>query len=426
MTTVHRRTMVLLSLVFFFELGSINTFAFAAPQILSSWHLSIEQIGFITSATFFGMFAGAAIGGWISDRLGRRKTLVVTATWFAGFSLLNAFAVGPASLLAARLLTGIGLSAMTVVGITYISEIFPASKRGSCQSWIMTIGLLGIPATAWVARFSIPAAPWGWRLIFVWGAGGLLFPLFSHWLCESPIWFENCGRYDDADAVLDRLEEIARVQAGPLPPVSARVQTASPHVRFLDVLAPSYLPRTSVLILTWVGQTMGLFGFTSWVPTLLVAHGFSLVHSLAWSSTMALAAVPGALLAALIADRWDRRWWLTLLALVVAGCGLLYGSSSKALSIVVFGVLVEMLLHTYAPLLYAYTPECYPTAIRNSGAGLTYGCGRLANGFSPLLVAALFRHYGYRSVFTYIAGCWILAAAAIGFFGPRTSRQLLT
>jgi putative MFS transporter len=412
--------------VFFFELGSINTFAFAAPAILRNWHLSIAKIGFITSATFFGMFAGSSIAGWVSDRLGRKRTLVLTATWFAGFSLLNAFVVGPTGLFLARLLTGVGLAGMTVVGITYISEIFPASRRGSCQSWIMTIGLVGIPATAFVARYSIPAATWGWRLIFIWGAGGLLFPLFSHWLEESPVWYERHGLYIEADKVLDHMETLARTESGPLPPRSLRVPVSPRHSGFLDVLSPKYLPRTSVLILTWVGQTLGLFGFTSWVPTLLVAHGFSLVRSLAWSSTMALAAVPGAFLAAIIADHWDRRWWLTLLALVIAGCGLLYGNSSTAVAIIVFGVLVEMLLHAFAPLLYAYTPECYPTEIRNSGAGLTYGCGRLANGFGPLLVAGLFKHYGYRSVFTYIAGCWILTAVAVGVFGPRTSRQLLT
>jgi putative MFS transporter len=425
-TAIHRKIMVLLSFVFFFELGSINTFAFAAPAILRNWHLSIARIGVITSATFFGMFAGSALGGWISDRLGRKRTLVLTATWFAGFSLLNAFAMGPTSLFIARFLTGVGLSAMTVVGITYISEIFPASRRGSAQGWIMTVGLFGIPATAWVARYSIPAATWGWRLVFIWGAGGLFFPIFSHWLLESPVWFENHGRYCEADAVLERMEQAAGIGPLPVPPLAASIPEPPRRSSVLAVLAPKYLPRTVVLVVTWVGQTLGLFGFTSWVPTLLVARGFSLVHSLAWSSTMALAAVPGAVLAALIADHWDRRWWLTLLALVIAGCGLLYGKSTTAVSIVIFGILVELLLHTFAPLLYAYTPECYPTAIRNAGAGLTYGCGRLANGFGPLLVAGLFRYYGYRSVFTYIAGCWILAAAAIGFFGPRTSRQLLT
>jgi putative MFS transporter len=290
----------------------------------------------------------------------------------------------------------------------------------------MTIGLLGIPATAYVARYTIPMASWGWRLVFVWGALGLLFPLFAHVLEESPIWYENHGRFAEADAVLDRIEVVTLNEVGSLPPVTEHIPVKQRRGKYSELFAPSYLPRTAVLAVTWIGQTLGLFGFTSWVPTLLVAHGFSLVHSLAWSSAMALAAVPGAWLAALISDRWDRKWWLTTCALIIAVCGMVYGMSFKMVSIIVFGFLMELFTHTFAPLLYSYTPECYPTEVRNSGAGLTYGIGRLANGFGPLIVAFLFNRYGYTSVFAYITGCWVMVALAIGFFGPRTNAKILT
>jgi putative MFS transporter len=91
----------------------------------------------------------------------------------------------------------------------------------------------------------------------------------------------------------------------------------------------------------------------------------------------------------------------------------------------VFGFLVTMLIQTFAPLLYAYTAECFPTAIRNSATGLTYGVGRLANAFGPFAVAALYAHYGYASVFVYIATSWILVAVAIGGFGPLTRGKIL-
>lgn len=140
---------------------------------------------------------------------------------------------------------------------------------------------------------------------------------------------------------------------------------------------------------------------------------------------MQLGAVPGAVIAALISDRWERKWWLTLVSLLIAACGLAYGLTFRANMIVVFGFLVAMFLQTFAPLLYAYTAECYPTEIRNSGAGLTYGIGRLANVFGPLVVVFVFSHYGYASVFIYIAACWLLVAIAVGIFGPRTKGQAL-
>ena len=70
--------------------------------------------------------------------------------------------------------------------------------------------------------------------------------------------------------------------------------------------------RTFLLVPVWIVATLGFFGFTSWVPTLLLAHGFSLINSLAWSSTMSLAILPGALIAALAADRMDRKWSIAL------------------------------------------------------------------------------------------------------------------
>ena len=86
---------------------------------------------------------------------------------------------------------------------------------------------------------------------------------------------------------------------------------------------------------------------------------------------------------------------------------------------------VAMSHHIHSALLFAYTPECYPTEIRNSGAGLVYGVGRLANVFGPLFVALLFTRYGYASVFIYIATCWVLVAVTVGGFGPRTKGKPL-
>lgn len=425
--------MWLLSFIFFFELGDINTFAFAAPAVLKAWKLSISQVSFIISATFFGMFLGATAGGWISDRLGRKPALIFTTLWYAGFSLLNAFVWGVEGLFVTRFLTGVGLAAMTVVGITYISEMFPARKRGAYQALIMTIGLFGIPATAYVARFSIPMVTWGWRLIFIWGSLGILFPIFSNRLEESPRWFENQGRFAEADAVLDRIEKKVRAEARELPPVLPTVPPSVTEIpgiaarghSMAELVGREYRGRTVVLVITWICQTLGLFGFTSWVPTLLVAHGFSLVHSLSWSSAMSLAAVPGAAGAFLISDRWDRRWCITILAMIIAVCGIIYGLSFQTVTIIIFGFLVEMFTHTFAPLLYAYTPESYPTGIRNTGAGLTYGIGRLVNGLGPLAVAYLYNHHGYLSVFAYIAGCWAVVAVTVGFFGPSTKGRVL-
>jgi len=419
-TAFHRRLTWLLGLVFFFDMGDINTFSFAAPAIMKAWNLSISTVAVLVSATFVGMFVGSTAGGWLSDRIGRKKALILTTLWYAGFSLLNAFVWEPVGLFVTRMLTGVGISAMTVVGITYISEIYPARLRGTYQGWIMAIGLIGVPVTAFVARFCVPVASWGWRLVFVWGSLGIIFPLFSKLLEESPRWYENQARFAEADEVVGRIEATVPAKVGELPPLVESRSQEPRRGRYYELLLPAHLPRTLLLVFAWISMTLGFYGFTSWVPTLLVAHGLSVVYSLAWSSAMSLATAPGALLAALVADRWDRKWLIMTVALLIAACGLLYGLTFRLSMIIIFGFLVELLLHTMSPLLYTYTAESFSTEIRNSGMGLAYGAGRLANVFGPLLVALLFNHYGYTSVFLYIALCWLLLAITIGSFGLRS------
>jgi putative MFS transporter len=420
----HRRIMWLLAFCFFFELGDINIFAFSAPAIRSQWGISIGTIGFITSGTFFGMFLGAAAGGWFADRVGRKRALTIAVAWFSLFSLLNALAWEPNGLFAARLLTGIGLSAMTAIGITYIAEMFPARARGTFQGWVMGLGLCGIPAAALVARILVPAFPFGWRLVFVWGALAIIFPLLARSLEESPRWYEKRGQFAAADEALARIEAAALREAGPLMRPDPLV-IAPREGHFAELFGPRILPRTLILVAAWMFQTLGFYGFSAWVPTFLVEHGFKLVDSLNWAFAMQCMGVPGAFMAALVSDRWQRKYWITLFAILIATCGILYGLSSEAIFIVAFGGMMTMFIQAFAPLLYAYTAECFPTEIRSSGTGFTYGVGRLSNAFGPLLIAFLFTHYGYITVFVYIAACWLVVAATVGAVGPLTRGRSL-
>jgi putative MFS transporter len=417
--------MWLVAYVYFFELGDLNNFGFAAPELRLQWKLSIATVGTITSSAFVGMFVGALAGGWYSDKVGRKKALVATTALYSLASLSNAFAWNVPGLLITRCLTGVGLSAMTVVAITYIAEMFPANKRGTYQAWVMTIGLFGIPFSALVAGELIPRLVYGWRIVFVFGALGILMLPFARKIEESPRWYESRGRLAEADAALDRIEARCEADCGELPAPGPEPASPPRHKTFRDLFRKAYSSRTLMLIGVYVFQTLGVFGFMAWVPTLLAARGFPIAQSLLWVSIMYFGAPIGAVIAALISDRWERKYLIAIAALVIGGLGVLYGLSNAMLPIVILGFLVAMFIQTFAPLLYAYTPECYPTDIRNSGSGLTYSAGRLANSFGPLLIAFLFSNFGYLSVFIYIAATWLLVALIITIFGPKTKGRAL-
>jgi putative MFS transporter len=435
-SSFHRRTAALLAYVFFFELGDLNSFAYAAPALRQQWQLSISTIATITSASFVGMFIGAMTAGTISDHIGRKRALLLTTLWYSSLSLLNAFAWSVPSLFAARLLTGVGLSGMTVVAMAYIGEMFPSRVRGAFQARILMFGLIGIPATAYVARFAVPHADWGWRVIFIWGALAIFFPMFARRLEESPRWLEQRGRFDEAEQVLARIERetnkgLARPEnlVGLRGPVRQDSDTAARandgSIGMKGLIRSGAGGRALLLISVWFCQTLGFYGFNAWVPTLLAEQGFSIIRTLEQSSAISIGAVPGAWIASLIADRWERKYLIALVAVLVGTFGMIYGLSFNTWVIVIFGFLVAMSQQVFAPMLYAYTAECFPTNARNTGAGLSYGIGRLGNAIGPLIVAFLFTTYGYRSVFAYIAVCWVLVALLILAFGPRMNARTL-
>jgi putative MFS transporter len=376
------------------------------------------------------MFIGATSAGTLSDHIGRRRALIVTTMWYSVMSLLNACAWDVPSLFVARLLTGMGLSGMTVVAMTYIGELFPSRVRGKFQARILMFGLIGIPATAYVARLAVPAADWGWRVIFIWGALAIFFPLVARKLEESPRWLEHRGRNDEAEEILARIEG----QGGEAAPRAQRTPPASPALPALP--APSSIgikgliksgagPRALLLIAVWFCQTLGFYGFNAWVPTLLAEQGIPIARTLSQSLAISIGVIPGAFVASLIADRWERKHLIALVAVLVGTFGMIYGLSFSTWVIVTFGFLVAMGQQVFAPMLYAYTAECFPTNARNTGAGLSYGIGRLGNAVGPLIVAFLYATYGYRSVFAYIAVCWVLVALLVMAFGPRMNARTL-
>jgi len=425
-TSLHRIAVAALAFAYFFELGDLSTFAFSAPGIMKAWHIPVSAVALITSASFGGMFIGAVSGGWFADRFGRKRGFIISILIYTLFSLLNALSWNVATLAIFRFLTGVGLSGMTVIANTYVSEFFPARVRGKYMGRIVTIGLIGIPATAWVARFVVPMAPWGWRLVFVWGALGIFALTMAARMKESPRWYL---RHDDpaqANAIVAELEAAAVVEYGTLPPVRPVAAEPAPAAGTLALLFEGkQIGRTIILLLVWIFQTLGFYGFVAWVPTLLVQHGFSLVQSLSYTSLIAICNPIGSLIASDLVERFERKWFITIDGILIAIFGVGYGLSFSPVFIVLFGALVVMTIQGMAVALYTYTPELYPTEVRSSGMGLTYGVGRLANVAGPFFISTIFAAAGYLSVFVYIAACWLVVALVVGLFGPTTTGKPL-
>lgn len=426
LTSAHRTAFIALAFAYFFELGDLNTFAYAAPAVIKQWGISVNTVALITSASFGGMTIGALSGGKLANHVGRRLGFIYATILYAGFSFLNAAAWDVVSLSVLRFMTGIGLSAMTVIANTYISEFFPSRVRGRYMGFTMTIGLIGIPATAWVARLMVPMAPWGWRLVFVWGGLGVIAAVIGRSMSESPRWLAVQGRTTEAEAAVVRLERQALDRFGRLAePLEQPDEKVGPRPRYSALFKAPHLARTVVLSVISITGTVGFYGFMSWVPTLLFEHGFSVVKSLTFVSVMAVCNPLGALLAADLMERFERKWFNTAASFGVVVFGLAYGYSSDPAWIMVFGALVVISLQAGATGSYIYTSELFSTDVRSLGTGMTYGLGRMANILGPFIVAWVYASLGYEAVFAFVAGCYVLRGLGYAVYGPRTTGRSL-
>ncbi|MEV0208392.1 MFS transporter [Streptomyces sp. NPDC050788] len=417
----HKVTLLAVSFAYFFEFADINTFATTAPKLIKLWGVTIDQVAYVTSMSFVGMFLGSIVASTMADRWGRKRALLVTTLWFGVFSFASVFSWDIVSLGVFRVLTSAGLAAMTVVAVIYVNELYPAAVRGKFQAYAIVIGICGTPATNLVASAIVPLNDWSWRLIYLWGALGILLVLFTRRLKESPRWYESRGDHAKADEVLREIEASVAAEKGPLPepapPVDEAPQTRAPLKLLLQ---KKYLIPTLLLTVVWVTQTIGFFGYSSWAPTLLAKEGFSVQKSVFYVALTTVGAPLGSYLAALVTDRFERKWCLAAFGTVIALCGLLYGLTFNPVLIVVFGFLVNMFERGYTALAYAYSPELFDTRGRSLGTGVSYGLGRLSNAAGPLIVASLYQGHGYRSVFYFIAATWLFGAVALAVFGPLT------
>lgn len=417
----HKTTILLVSFAYFFEFADINSFSITAPKLIKLWGVTVNQVAYVTSLSFVGMFLGSVTASAMADRWGRKNALLVTTAWFGLFSLAGVFAWDVWSLGVFRILTSAGLSAMTVVAVIYVNELYPARSRGKYQAYAIVIGICGTPVTNFVASAVVPINDWSWRLVYLWGALGLLLVLFTRRLEESPRWYESHGEHEKADAVLRRIEERVTRDKGPLPEAAPPVEEAPVTKAPLKLLLrKKYLLPTLLLTVVWVTQTIGFFGYSTWAPTLLSKEGFSVEKSVFYVALTTVGAPLGSYIAAVVTDRFERKWCLVVFGAVIALCGLCYGLTFNPVLIVVFGFLVNMFERGYTALGYAYSPELFDTRGRSLGTGVSYGLGRLSNAAGPLIVAALYNHTGYQSVFLFIAGTWMVGALVLAGFGPRT------
>jgi MFS transporter, putative metabolite:H+ symporter len=389
--------------------------------------LDFHSFSSFLASFFAGMFLSTILFGRISDRFGRRPIYIGAMLVYSLFNLFIAFSHSPGWIDCFRFVAGFAVGLQLINNDSFISELTPRVSRGRYMAFAFTFILTATPVAALLATLLVPHAPFGiagWRIVVAIGAaGGVLVWFLQRGLPESPRWLEVHGRRAEADAVVSAIEEKIRAETGrQLPPPDPAIPDAVvERGRFLEVFGPFYLRRTVVISIFQFCQTIGVFGFTSWVPVFLAHRGIAIVHSLEYTFMIVLLTPFGGAIGLFLAERFERKYQLALAALIVGTFGFAFAAARSVPFILFTGAMIVLGNNWLTAIFHSYAAELFPTRIRAQAVGFTFSFSRIGAIFVSYMVAAVLASYGTTGVFTMIGLAMAAIVIAVGGFGPRTN-----
>ncbi|MBM9468682.1 MFS transporter [Nakamurella leprariae] len=414
----------------------VGLLSFVIAQLAVVWGTPQSQLSWIASAGFIGMALGAGMGGLLADRLGRRQVFAITLLVYGVATGASALAWSVGVLIALRFVVGLGLGAELPVASTLVSEYAPPRIRGRVIVILEAFWAVGWTAAALIGTFVVRAGDDGWRWALALGAVPALYSVWVRTrLPESVRFLESRDRHSEAEAAVRSFEQspplrsrlFATKGSATAPPATVRSpQTPVAHrpggVRTLWTRGSRR--RTGALWLVWFCVNFSYYGAFTWLPTLLVADGFSLVRSFEYTLIITLAQLPGYAVAAVLIEVWGRRSTLATFLLGSALAATFFAAADTTVLVIAAGMLLSFFNLGAWGALYAVTPEIYPTHARGTGAGWAAGVGRIASVIAPLAVPPL-RELGGTGLLFGLFGAVFLIAAAGSLLLPERRGQVL-
>ena len=399
---------------------------FIAPAILQEWAISKAAFGPIMASAMIGLAAGALISGPWSDKLGRRKVLLISVATFGLFSLLSGLAQTPVQLAALRFLTGLGLGAAMPNCTTLLSEFVPARLRGTLVT-LMFMGFgLGSALGGFTSAWMLPH--WGWASLLV--LGGvlplLLLPLLWLGLPESVEFRVSQGQ--PADRIARALRPMGGVfESATRFVIQDEAHPGKPQGRVAGLFGERYRRITLSLWCTYFMGLLVIYLLTGWLPTLIKDAGLPIERAAMITALFQLGGLAGILLVGYAMDRVSPRRVIATAYIGGAACvcviGLLSVDSAMLGALVLFA---GFCINGAQTGLNAYAPGLYPTAFRATGVSWMLGIGRFG-GIAGSLTGGTLLSLGMpmNVVFAVLGVPAALAALAL-MSGPRMPQQATT
>lgn len=356
----------------------LQVLALAMPSFMKELNLSPIMTGALSTYTLIGMGLGGIFAGWISDRIGR-----VRVTWWAilMFSVCTGI-IGMChqywQIAVMRLISGLGLGAVYVIGNLLVAEYVPTRIRNTVLGIVMAGWSVGYVLAAMISGYVMPK--WGWRPMFIIAVlPGLICLLLMRGLADPPSWFTS----------------------------REAIRTQRKKKNEFGLIWKDRKLRTIFLLwsLASLGLQYGYYGANTWLPTYLVKDLGVDLKSMGWylAATYATGIFSKSLVGWL-GDKFGRRFMWVVTGLTIAVyIPLVMTFATKtnvAYLLLIFGGLYGAPYAIFA----TYLSESFPTSVRGTAMATSYNLGRVGSIVSPLLIGWAATNY---SIGAGIATCGI-------------------
>ena len=392
-TPLHlTRTIGLCFLVALMEGLDLQAAGIAAQGMAAAFELDKLHMSWVFSAGIFGLLPGAFVGGWLADRIGRKRVLMASVALFGLFSLVTALAWDFNSLLAARCLTGVGLGAALPNLIALTSEVAGPRLRGTAVSLMYC----GVPlGAALAAMIGIADLAGGWQIVFY--VGGvvplIIVPLLGLYLPES-LQFRSAKN----DAPIGVVQGLFREGAA--------------------------LP-TALIWISYFFTLMVVYILINWLPSLVIGQGFSARQASWVMLSLQIGAAIGTLFLGWVMDRLPAWALSALIYLGILTSLTALGLANHLQSMLLAGFIAGFFATGGQCVLYALAPHFYRPSIRATGVGTAVAIGRLGAMSGPLVAGKMLAlGTGTAGVMLASAPGIVIAAVAMFYLSVRRKGSL--
>ncbi|MCO7597389.1 MULTISPECIES: MFS transporter [Pseudomonas] len=364
----------------------------AMVQMSAGLGLSSFWQGMIAASALIGIFFGGFLGGWLTDRLGRKRVFFVGPTLFILASLSQFWVESAVALFLLRFSIGIAVGIEYPVATSLLVEFLPKKNRGPRLATLTILWFAGA-AFAYILGDVIlrQGGDEAWRLVLASPALiGALLLLVRIGTPESPRWLLSKGRADEAEAV------IRQVYGNGFSLRNLPEEPEQKKLSFLSLLHSGYGKRMLFVTMFWTCSVIPVFAVYAFAPKVLAALNLKGDWASVGSVAITLLFVVGCIIATRLINTLGRRSMLIhsfcWSGLALLGLGVFHAGSEMVI-LGLFGA-YALFIGGAQVLQLVYPNELFPTEIRAGAVGVGTSMSRIGAAVGTWLVPMALDSYG--------------------------------